>query len=375
MATTIATTMLVAAAAASSPVGLTYLREPDVRDVVHGCAEAPLAGPAKAAHAVLRALGAERLAARVRLASATADAAREGDERARRVQLELRDPRLLDAAASEIILLDRLDASALPRAEFALAVGSGRDAESSRASARVSAQGSERGYAAARGAADDDSPRAGAASGAALVDSLKTGAASILVAARTDTQIDRRTRRAGAPSLLAAAPASPRREAVPLPPRWYAAYDQASGRTYYWHEDGRTTWTRPSVSAPSAIAADKGARKQPTSKASESQSRMPESAAATGRAGKVETRPGAGKAQRAGAAMSAAATPSGQPVAGAAAEGLVDESAEPRPGVLGRMRARFGELRVIDDSTSKNGSLKKTAAMFALLLVAAAGVL
>jgi hypothetical protein len=362
------TSMLAVAAAASSPVGLTYLREPEVRDVVHGYAEAPLAGPAKAAHAVLRALGAQRLAARVRLASATADAARDGDDRARRVQLELRDPRLLDAAQSEIILLDRLGASAIARAEPALHISSGRDAKRSRASARGYGQVLGAGHAPARGAADDDSPRAGAAPTATPLGSLKTGAASILVAARADAKSERRPRRGSTPSLLAASPpSSPRREAAPLPPRWYAAHDQMSGRTYYWHEDGRTTWTRPSVPSTAGSAGSKPAREQPANSAAEARYGAVDSAAAA-RAGKVGAKPRA-------SAASSAASPAGQAAAGVTGEGLEDEMDKMRPNLLSQLRSNLSGLRTIDDSTSKNGSLKKTAAMFALLLVAAAGVL
>jgi hypothetical protein len=363
---------LAVAAAASSPIGLTYLREPDVRDVVHGCAEAPLAGPAKTAHAMLRAFGAERVAARVRLVSATADAAREGDERARRVQLELRDPRLLDAAQSEIILLDRLGVSSSPRAELAMAVSSRRDDERSRASARGYAPDSELRN---RGPPDAGAPQAGTAHGPNLLGSLKAGAASILVAARADAKHDRRVRPAAAraPSLLAAAspPASPRGQTAPLPPKWYAAYDKVSGRTYYWHEDGRTTWTRPAAAL--SPNAGKVARKQPASKAAaEPQARSPEFA--TARVGKGTSQPRVGKTgkQAAVGSLSPATSSAGQ--AGWSAEGAKDEAEEVGPGFVARMRTRLAELRHIDDKTSKNGNLKKTAAVFALLLVAAGGL-
>lgn len=270
----------VAVSSATSSVGLTYLREAEVRQKVHECAEAPLYGPAKTAHLILRACGAKRLAARVRLRSAIADAASAGDDMARRVREELEGERLWPAAEAELILLEKLGIST-PNQESAAAAPEG---------------GSKMG-------------------------SLRARAAALLEAAKQDAKAERRKGHSAAPSAsVSAASAAP---PAPLPPQWYSAYDQVSGRTYYWHEDGRTTWEHP---AP--------------------------------------------------VASSTASSPTSMPPA--ASKGAVEANGErARLSPAAQIRANLASLRKRDDASSgkQDASMGKKLGIAALLLVAMAGVL
>jgi len=248
-----------AASAASSSAGMTYLRDAEVRDVVHQVAEAQLTQPAKAAHGLLKAVGAKRLAARVRLDSATAELLAAGDERAQRVRYELRDASVRDAAESELILIE-------------------------------------------------------------LRTPHSAAEASVLDSAQTRSDLDSATKDAKADTRRQSAAASP-----PLPPKWYATLDDASGRTYYWHEDGRTTWTRPAAEPRSA-----------------------------GRRG-----PAASPVQA-------------EPVA----ESAQQQEEEPRVGVVANLRANLAAFRKSNEAGSQEKpSLGKTAGLFALLAVAAATAL